>query len=256
MKRQRKLWMLAALLAILGTLCRGVVGMRFSAALLWCACIYVAVYAALDRLAAARRWALWGKRVLLALFCAGLALFAALEALVLRGARTDPAAEDGVSCVVILGAGVNGAEPSAVLRTRLNAALDYLADKPDLPVIVSGGQGAGEDITEAECMARWLVARGVDESRVWKEEASTSTRTNFDNSLALMAERGIDPTDSFAFVTSDFHICRAKLIAGVPQAYGVAATLPDGPYFAALTANYYVREAFALANERLFGVDL
>lgn len=105
-------------------------------------------------------------------------------------------------------------------------------------------------------MYRWLVARGVDESRIWKEERATSTRTNFEYSIALMAERGVEASDGFAFVTNDYHICRARAIAGVPWARGVAAHLPRSLYFDALEVNYFVREAFALANESLFRMDL
>ena len=161
-----------------------------------------------------------------------------------------------MSCVIVLGAGVNGTEPSLMLWSRLDAALAYVRSRPDVPIIVTGSQGQGEDISEAECMYRWLTARGVDPARVWKEEEATSTRTNFERSYDLMAERGVDLSRDFAFVTNDYHICRAKLLAGLPQARGVAATLPRGAYYDVLTLNYYVREAFALANEMLFRMDL
>lgn len=251
----RVLWALAALCAVLGLVCRAVTGMRFSAALLLCAAAFLAVMALLVRLTAAKRWAKLCRNVLLVLFCAGFAFFLVLEAQVIAGAHGDADGKD-VSCVIVLGAGVDGAAPSLTLSRRLQAALDYIADKPDVPIIVSGSQGPGEDVTEAECMYRWLVAHGVDGSRVWKEERSTSTRSNFAYSAALMAERGIDPTSNFAFVTSDFHICRAKKLSGVPWAYGVASKLPRSAYYDALTVNYYIREAFALANEMLLGVDL
>lgn len=255
MRKQKFLWYAAAVLAVLGSICVGVKGMRFSGALCWCAAIGVIAYAVLDRLAAAKTWAKWCARALLALFCVGFAFFLYLEAQVISGAHGDAADKD-VSCVIVLGAGVDGSVPSLTLARRLEATLDYIADKPDIPVIVSGGQGAGEDITEAECMYRWLVARGMDGSRVWKEERATSTRTNFAHSYALMAERGIDPAAGFAFVTSDYHVARAKRLAGTPKAYGVASALPRSAYYDALTANYYIREAFALANEMLLGVDL
>ena len=244
MKRQKTLWTLAAVCAVLGTVCRGVSGMRFSGLLLWCAALAAIVFAVLDRLRG-RRWARRTMRALLALLCAGALAFAWLEALVVRGAHTDPAAEDA-QCVVLLGAGVNGTEPSLMLTSRLEAALAFIADKPDIPIICSGGQGAGEDISEADCMADWLVARGVDEDRIYREDRSTSTRENFDFSYAIMAENGLDTTGTFAFVTNDYHIYRAGRIAGVPWACGVAATLPRTAYYDVLQLNYYVREAFAL----------
>lgn len=246
---------LAALCGAAGLALLAVPGMRFSAFLLLCGAIFCAALALLTRLARTRRWALVARRVLLLLFCAGLLAFAALEARIVSGARGS-AADADVACVIVLGAGIEGTEPSAILRARLEAALDYIADKPDIPVVVSGCQSPNEQISEAECMYRWLTARGVDERRVWKEEQASSTRTNFAYAAALLARRGVDPTAPFAYVTSDFHVYRAGLLARVPQAYGVAARLPRSLYFDALTVNYYVREAFALANEFLFRMDL
>ncbi len=251
MKKQKLLWALAAIFAVLGTLLRAVPGMRFTGLLCWCAAVAWIVFAVLGR-AGEQKWARRCKRILLVLLAVGFALFAAMEALVVRDNRTDASDKD-VTCVIILGAGVNGTEPSLMLATRLRAALDFASDKPDVPIICSGGQGPGEDITEAECMARWLIEHGIEESRIWKEERSTSTRENFDFSTQLMAERGIDPTGNFAFVTNDYHVARAKRIAGVPWAYGVAATLPRNLYYDTLQLNYYIREAFAMAELLVIG---
>jgi len=245
---KRLCFALAALFAVGGFAVLGVPGMRFCAFLLLCCAVSCAVLALLGRFPRVRR-------VLLALFCVGLLGFAVLEALVVSGAGGSAGGRD-VSCVVILGAGVNGTQPSLMLRARLDAALDFVADKPDIPIVVSGCQGNGEDITEAECMYRYLTARGVDAERVWKEERATSTRTNFAYSMALLAERGIDPNAPFACVTNDFHVYRALVIAGTPRAYGVAAKLPRNFYYDALEVNYFVREAFALANELLLRMDL
>ena len=251
MKKQKLLWALAAIFAVLGTLLRAVPGMRFTGLLCWCTAVVWIVFAVLDR-AGEQKWAKRCKRILLVLLAVGFALFAAMEALVLRDNHTDASDQD-VTCIIILGAGVNGTEPSLMLATRLRAALDFVADRPDVPIICSGGQGAGEDITEAECMAQWLMEHGVVEERIWKEEKSTSTRENFDLSKQLMAERGIDTTGNFAFVTNDYHVARAKRIASVPWAYGVAATLPRNLYYDTLQLNYYIREAFAMAELLVIG---
>ena len=256
-KTQKLLWYAAAACAVLGMLCARIPGLRFSALLLWCACAGLIVFAALGLLAPKKPWAKWARRVLLALVCAGFIFFLGLEAAIVSGAKRafEPDADGApVSCVVVLGAGVNGTEPSLMLWSRLEETLAYIADKPEIPIIVSGSQGQGEDISEAECMYRYLVAHGVDGSRVWKEEQATSTRTNFERSYELMAARGV--SGDFAFVTNDYHVYRAGMLAGTSAAHGVAARLPRNAYYDALTLNYYVREAFALANELLLRMDL
>lgn len=44
--------------------------------------------------------------------------------------------------------------------------------------IVSGGKGDSENISEAEAI--WLVDKGIDSSRIYKEDKSTSTVENID----------------------------------------------------------------------------
>ena len=118
----------------------------------------------------------------------GVGFFAFLEAQVIRYSRTDRETE--VSAVVILGAGVNDTVPSLSLQVRLEAALDYLRDKPDIPIVVTGSRGPGEEISEARCMADWLIARGVPEDRILLEEQADNTVENIQFSQKLLADKG------------------------------------------------------------------
>jgi len=175
----------------------------------------------------------------------GLSGFLVLQGLILSSARTEDAEVDAL---IVLGAGLRNSAPSLVLRTRLNAAIRYQEERGDVPIIVSGGLGQGETITEAEAMFRYLSARGVDENLIWKEGESTSTFENLTYSLAIMEEKGIDLENAtVAIVSNEFHLYRAKLIAGKAgvEAVGVAAETP-GTYLKFL---YSFREAFAIASE-------
>ena len=76
-------------------------------------------------------------------------------------------------------------------------------------MIVSGGQGSGEDISEADAMAAYLLSRGVERKKIIREDRSTSTRENL-----RFSRRYLDAlSDSAAIVTNDFHIFRAVLTA-------------------------------------------
>ena len=100
-------------------------------------------------------------------------------------------------------------------------------------------------------MRRGLTALGIAEDRLLLEERSTSTAENFAFSKAVLVENGVEPASAvIAVVTNDFHCFRAKLLAqrqGL-QTFGVSAPLP----WRWLTANYEVREAFALAKTLIF----
>ena len=244
MKKTEKLcYLLAALCLALGaSMLLVYTAVRFTGFLFCCGAAALVVFALLARWREKRPWALWARRILLGLLAAGFAFFAVLEGWVLSWARTD--GETPVEAVVVLGAGVNGTTPSLSLRTRLEAALAYIQDKPEVPVVVSGSQGRGEDVSEARCMYDWLTGRGVDPERVILEERANNTEENIRYSLELLEERGV--AGNIAVVSSGYHLCRAAMHLGggmVP----VAARMPARYW--PLAVNYYIREAFAVAAE-------
>ena len=151
---------------------------------------------------------------------AGVALVLALGGLIMRDARREPPA--GLDYLVVLGAQVKQDGPSVVLRYRLDAAYDYLAANPGTMCIVSGGQGPNEPFPEADGMAEYLIGRGIEESRILREPASTTTVENIAFSRELME----NDAASVGIVTNDFHVFRATRIAraqGLDSAVGVPA---------------------------------
>ena len=175
----------------------------------------------------------------------GVAGFAILQILIFSGSRTQDA---DIDCIIVLGAGLYGEVPSRILVSRLDAALDYLHTRKNVPIIVSGGQGPGETITEAEAMFRYLVRNGADASLILKEDSSTNTSENIAYSTFVMEEIGLDiSTSTIAIVTNEFHLYRAKHIANAHglEVVGVAAKTP----YPTLRILYHFREAIALMKE-------
>lgn len=245
-KRKKRLLCASIVFFALALLLRMVPGMCFSGLLCLCAAAVLLLFLLLECAAQrGHRAAVWCERVLLGALLAGFCLFAVLETMVVRGSLADQA-DAPVSAVIVLGAGVNGETPSLSLSARIDAAEEYIRTHPGVPVVLSGGQGAGEDITEAECMRRELTRRGVAESYLHLEERSTNTRENMLYSRELLESLGVDTAQRVAIVTSDYHLCRARLLWGGPSA-AVPAHLSGAPYLWCLTVNYYIREAFGLA---------
>ncbi len=157
----------------------------------------------------------------------GTALAAAALAFLFIYGRADNVSfsEDAV---IVLGAGIRGEVPSKSLAARLDAAAEYYFDNPDALIVVSGGQGKDEAITEALAMERYLVAKGVPRASIVKEERSTSTAENFEFSKEML-EKIFDGEYRIAFSTSDYHIFRAGLIAkdaGIDDAAHIGAPAP------------------------------
>ena len=153
--------------------------------------------------------------------------------------------------VVVLGAGVRGTVPSLSLRERINAAYDYLVANPNAIAVLSGGQGPGEDITEAACMYRELTNMGIDPGRLLMEEHSASTIENLRFSLELLKNHtGAAPT-KIAIVSSEYHLYRAGLFA---KELGLSSVgIPARTSWFALRLNYYLREIVALWKYLVLG---
>lgn len=124
-------------------------------------------------------------------------------------AGLEPVADGTNEYAIVLGAKVKQDSLSLSLRYRLDAALAYANDYPHVTLILSGGQGSDEPMSEAEAMRRFLKDKGIEESRLLLEDASTSTYENFLFSKKLLPS----DIDSITIISSDFHLARAQKIA-------------------------------------------
>jgi len=174
----------------------------------------------------------------------GLLVFIVVQGLIFTGMFSK--GKQDLDYLVVLGAQVRGTEPSRALRKRLDAAYEYLRENENTAVVVSGGQGPGEAIAEAEAMEQYLLKKGIEKERIIKEDRSTSTAQNLEFTSEL-----IDKEASCGIVTNNFHVYRALQMAqkqGYTNVCGIAA--PSDPIY---QAHYLMREFFALVKAWFFG---
>lgn len=179
-----------------------------------------------------------GKRGLYFVFAACWIVFGIVEWKIAGAMKQAPAGH--VKYLIVLGAQVRGTRITNSLMRRLDSAYLYLAGHPDTMVVVSGGQGKGEDISEADAMAENLEARGIASDRIIRETQSTTTWENLKFSAAYIG----DMTQPVALVTNNFHVYRSLLIGkqvGYTSLEGIAASSNQ-----VLFLNYMVREFFAV----------
>ncbi len=136
--------------------------------------------------------------------------------------------------VVVLGSGLKGDRVPPLLAGRLERGLRVhqaleRRRKASPVVIVSGGKGSDEQISEAEAMARYLTERGLPDDRLVLEDQSRTTEENLTFSREIM-ERS-RPGYRCIIVTSNYHVFRAAIIA---RRLGV-----NGQVTGARTAGYY-----------------
>ena len=149
--------------------------------------------------------------------------------------------------MIVLGAKVNsGGVPSLSLANRLDVAAQYLQQHPHVYVIVSGGQGADEDQTEASVMLKVLVKKGIERDRIILEENSTSTYENLLYSKELLPTG----TTSITIVSNDFHLKRATLLA---EKLGLTADTIAAPTPTVVELKSNIRERIALLKTYFVG---
>lgn len=148
--------------------------------------------------------------------------------------------------VIVLGAQVKGKVLSKALKSRLDTAYAYLRENRRAKVIVSGGQGNGEDISEAEAMSNYLKKQGIEPYRIIKEDQSTNTNENIKYSRKFLKEEA----PLIILVTNNFHVYRAM---GIAKKQGLMVQGLGAPVDDILALNYYIREFFAVVKDKLIG---
>jgi uncharacterized SAM-binding protein YcdF (DUF218 family) len=171
------------------------------------------------------------------LLATALLLIGVLHTLIFLGGQ-PPDLVPETDIVIVLGAGLRGDQLSLTLRYRMETALSYLQKYSQLKVIVSGGKGPGEIMTEAAAMRDFLIENGLDESRILLEDRSTSTYENLLYSRELVPEKA-----KSLVVTSDFHMFRALMLA---DHLGYNATGLPAPSVDFLRIKHYTREYLAI----------
>lgn len=156
--------------------------------------------------------------------------------------------------VIVLGAGLRGTTPSLTLKHRLDTTVDYVKKTNyDGKIIVSGGQGPGEDITEAEAMKTYLINEGLDENRIIKEDRSTSTSENLIYSKEVIRNElnhGVSDGFNTTIITTDFHAMRSNMLAKRNGYENIKLYTSNTEWY--LIPNMYVREFFAFAKSIVF----
>lgn len=167
--------------------------------------------------AIARRALYYGFASLTIVAGLGLLLVGILCLQIHRQGEKDEAREADV--IVVLGAAQWGGHPSPVLQARLDHAV-LLYDAGLAPtIIVTGGVGAGETLSEAKVSKDYLIVRGVPETAILMEQQGRTSLQSMRAAKQIMNEHGMR---NALLVSDPFHIMRILRMAGDVgmEAYG------------------------------------
>lgn len=138
--------------------------------------------------------------------------------------------------IIVLGSGlIGGDRVPPLLASRLDKGMDqYIKYGRSPKIIVSGGQGPDELVSEAAAMKKYLVEKGMNEKDVLTEDKSRNTLQNMLFSKKIMDT--IKTDHKSIFVTNNYHVFRASIYARLSglKCEGVGSN----------TARYYLPSAF------------
>lgn len=141
-----------------------------------------------------------------------------------------------------------------LIRGRVDKAIEFAkkqeaAGGPRAYFIPSGGKGDNEPVSEAEAMAAYLKAQGVEEDRILVEDKARTTRENLRFSRAIAEAK--KPGAAAAFSTTNYHVFRSGILAAKEgwKLEGMGAVTKW--YF---WPNAQIREFAGLLNENKKGI--
>jgi len=123
-----------------------------------------------------------------------------------------------IDCIIVLGAGVWGENPSPMLEDRLLEGIKLYENNVAPKIIMTGNHGR-EEYDEVNVMKKFAMDKGVPSGDIFMDHAGFSTYES------LYRAKEIFEAQKIVIVTQEYHLYRALHIAnelGI-EAYGVAS---------------------------------
>ncbi|MCC6694484.1 MAG: YdcF family protein [Candidatus Hydrogenedentes bacterium] len=180
------------------------------------------------------------KKIALGSLAAVLTWLCALSIAVWRYGAVDHAAQS--DCIVVLGAAVQGQEPSPVFEERIRHGVKLYQRGLASKLVFTGGTGAGHVHSESSVGAAVAERLGVPKDAILTEEQSHTTQQNLAEALAVMRRHGLRS----AIVVSDpLHMKRAMMMADDLGMNAVSSPTPTSRYRSLKTQfGFLIRELY------------
>ncbi len=183
-------------------------------------------------------------RLLLAAIGAGIVAFGWMAFRILdTGGHDDHRPADAI---VVLGAAQYDGRPSAILKARLDHAIELFEQGAAPWFVLTGGKAAGDRTTEAATARAYAIGRGVPAGAILFEDRGRTTRESLQGVAAVLAEHDLA---SAIFVSDRTHMLRVLRIATDLAIDGRGSPTTSSPTDATLPnrVEATVRELGALA---------
>ena len=189
--------------------------------------------------------------ILLGFLVGGIACIWALTIMLVLMAGARPTLHEA-DAILVLGAAQYNGRPSPVLKARLDHAIELYEDGLSGHVIVTGGVGAGDTLSEGEVARRYAIEHGVPDSLILVDREGVTSAESMDAATALMRENG---WTSALLVSDSYHMLRLELLARLGGIRPYRAPAPASPIDrdAATHRRYVLRESVLLPAQAILG---
>jgi uncharacterized SAM-binding protein YcdF (DUF218 family) len=161
--------------------------------------------------------------------------------------RSDP---QPAEAIVVLGAAQYNGEPSPVLRSRLDHAVDLYERDLAPVVVVTGGGEPGDSATEASAGRSYLISQGIPDEALRSEVQGTSSWQSLAAASRFLDREGINDV---MLVSSPYHALRTEHIAGEVGLDGRASPTPESQEGGVRELVKMGRETLAVGAGRIIG---
>ncbi len=154
--------------------------------------------------------------------------------------------------IIVLGAAQYNGHPSPVLQARLDHALSLWKQNLAPILIVTGGIGIGDTLSEGDVARRYAIKQGVPDSVVLVEGDGVTSAESVAAAAALMRARGLH---SALVVSDSYHMMRLELLARRAGIRPYRAPTPSGPIDLSneKRMRYVLRESVSFPASAIFG---
>lgn len=154
-------------------------------------------------------------------------------------------------CIIVLGAAVNGDQPSPVFAERIRHGVNLYQQGMAKKLLFTGGYGVGQRYAESSVASTFALKMGVPAADILTEHQSHTTLQNFVQANAIMNKHRLD---SAIIVSDPLHMKRALLMADDLGMNAVPSPTPTTRYQSwGKQWEFLCRELYFLHHYWLFG---
>lgn len=154
--------------------------------------------------------------------------------------------------ILVLGAAQYNGRPSPVLKARLDHAVSLYRQGYSGRLVMTGGVGAGDTLSEGEVARRYAIAQGVPDTVILVEREGVTSAESMANAAELMQAHGLV---SALIVSDSYHMLRLELLARRLGIRPYRAPTPSAPIDRSVgeRRRYVLRESVLFPAEAILG---